>query len=109
MNCPLCNRTLLKDKSNSIICSKSVKFGDNIVVPHYRLDNNDVIDVYFSNYIYRHIMYVLPYRIITFDSYSIVQKINKNYSFSNLFQSPPIKPNNTKSLINKINTLLVFS
>lgn len=109
MNCPICNETLNSGTvfTNHYNYSCDTRVILNPILPsasHYLLNSN----------INQHIMIVMPYRIITTTQLSLIQKHNGNGKFNTLLNTQdlhlePIQPASEKELINRIETILVFS
>lgn len=110
--CPLCNAKLIDSIYGRGVyeCPKTVLIKIN-KLPHYIRHNT-------YDYI-KHEMIVLPYKVLTYDDYSVIQKINKNNRagtglFDNILYTTdlnidPILPMSEKDLLNRLQTILVFS
>lgn len=106
MSCPLCNSSLkYNEKTYSYSCPTTVLIKDR-EFPHYQTHRFGCI------------MIALPYRIVNYNDYSVVQIIMDDcfgyYPFEHILNTSelnlgPIIPKSEKDLINRIQTILVFS
>lgn len=107
MKCPLCGKYLM---FNTMGCTWRTHYCSTVVM---------MIDQYLPHYIYneefmRVIMRIPPYQIVTYPNFSLVEKYDgKGYSKKILntrdLNIEPISPKPEKELLNRIQTLLVFS
>lgn len=104
--CPLCKQTLTYDKDwGCWACPTMILLSDKAdVATHYS----------FAPVHNRHIMIVLPYRVMTFPDYSVIGKVNDDGKFYTILDTRklgmnPIFPKSQKDLLARIKTILVFS
>lgn len=105
MNCPICDRLLYFDEVyQELFCSKDANFGT-YTTKHYMC----------SRTWQRETIWVPPYKIITYKllQFSIIEKY-KNDTFNVILHTKelnvgPIVPRSEQEMLNRIQTLLVFS
>lgn len=108
MNCPLCNLELIKEYAGECTiytCSKLIELPDRYETPSHYINNLSL-----NSYI----MVVMPYRIVTHPDYSAIQKWYDICGFASITDSQilnidPIFPQSEAKLLNRIETILVFS
>lgn len=119
IRCPMCNRYMLTDSfdSNIYFCDTRVDW-DQRNVYHYKQQIPSSTYTYGHHEPIRHVMIVPPYRIVSYNDHSVIQKLKKNSVFSLTFDFTidtrdlnldPILPMPEKDLLSRINTILVFS
>ena len=106
MICPLCSNTLNFDSHwGCWACPTMVLLSNKAdVATHYSFEPKTK----------RHVMITMPYRVMTWDDYSLIGKVNDDGKFALIADSrklriKPIKPKPEKEMLNRVRTILVFS
>lgn len=106
MTCPLCSQTMFRGK-DVYTCPLKIVFNPSYATTHFHTTK-------FFNSI-RHVMIVMPYRVVTFENnYSVIQMHTCDGFFDTILDTrelhiPPIIPTEQSALLNRIETILVFS